>query len=179
MSSTVLHSTSFTDSTDLLSQSANDWTEFFTSCDEMFQTDDVLNEHAKQVIESAPLVHMVTIDPDGRPQISLVWVGLDGDHILVAHQAERRKVFNLRRDDRVALSMLGGGKDERGLETYLVVHGRATVTPGGAPDLLRPLARKYMGPDVVFPPGDNPPEGFITRVSVERVVGIGPWGTDS
>ena len=43
-----------------------------------------------------------------------------------------------------------------------------------APDLLRPLARKYMGPDVVFPPGDNPPEGFITRVSVERVVGIGP-----
>ena len=110
----------------------------------MFQTDDVLNEHAKQVIESAPLVHMVTIDPDGRPQISLVWVGLDGDHILVAHQAERRKVFNLRRDDRVALSMLGGGKDERGLETYLVVHGRATVTPGGAPDLLRPLARKYM-----------------------------------
>lgn len=145
----------------------------------MFQTDDVLNEHAKQVIESAPLVHMVTIDPDGRPQISLVWVGLDGDHILVAHQAERRKVFNLRRDDRVALSMLGGGKDERGLETYLVVHGRATVTPGGAPDLLRPLARKYMGPGVVFPPGDNPPEGFITRVSVERVVGIGPWGTDS
>ena len=44
---------------------------------------------------------MVTIDPDGRPQISLVWVGLDGDHILVAHQAERRKVFNLRRDDYV------------------------------------------------------------------------------
>ncbi len=69
----------------------------------MFQTDDVLNEDAKQVIESAPLVHMVTIDPDGRPQISLVWVGLDGDDILVAHQAERRKVFNLRRDDRVAL----------------------------------------------------------------------------
>ena len=111
----------------------------------MFQTDDVLNEHAKQVIESAPLVHMVTIDPDGRPQISLVWVGLDGDHILVAHQAERRKVLNLRRDDRVALSMLGGGTDERGLETYLVVHGRATITPGGAPELLRPLARKYMG----------------------------------
>ena len=101
-------------------------------------------------------------------------MGLDGDHILVAHQAERRKVFNLRRDDRVALSMLGGGKDERGLETYLVVHGRATVTPGGAPDLLRPLARSTWVLDVVFPPGDNPPEGFITRVSVERVVGIGP-----
>ena len=63
--------------------------------------------------------------------------------------------------------MLGGGKDER-LETYLDIHGRATVTPGGAPDLLRPLARKYVGPDVIFPPGDNPPEGFITRVSVEQ-----------
>ena len=163
-------------STESLLQHSTNLHELFSRPRYAFQNGEMLNEQAKQVIESAPLVHMVTIDPDGRPQVSLVWVGLDGDDIVVAHQAERRKVFNLRRDDRVALSMLGGGKDERGLETYLVVHGRATVTPGGAPDLLRPLARKYLGPDVVFPPGDNPPEGFITRVTVERVVGIGPWG---
>lgn len=163
-------------STESLLQHSTNLQELFARLGSAFHNGQMLNEQAKQVIESAPLVHMVTIDPDGRPQVSLVWVGLDGDDLLVAHQAERRKVFNLRRDDRVALSMLGGGKDERGLETYLVVHGRATVTPGGAPELLRPLARKYLGPDVVFPPGDNPPEGFITRVTVERVVGIGPWG---
>ena len=45
----------------------------------MFQTDDVLN-NMQASNQSAPLVHMVTIDPDGRPQISLVWVGLGGDH---------------------------------------------------------------------------------------------------
>ena len=71
-------------------------------------------------------------------------MGLDGDDILVAHQAERRKVFNLRRDDHRAFDARRR-QDERGLETYLVVHGRATITPGGAPDLLRPLARKYLG----------------------------------
>lgn len=134
-----------------------------------------MRDDVKAVLESAPLVHMVTIDPDGRPQVSLVWAGIDEDEIVIAHQAERRKVHNIRRDDRVALSMLAGGKDERGLETYLVIHGRATVTEGGAPDVLRPLARKYLGPDVVFPPGDNPPAGFVTRVAVERVTGIGPW----
>lgn len=84
-------------------------------------------------------------------------------------------MFNIRRDDRVALSMLSGGTDPRGLEEYLVVHGRAQVTEGGAPAVLRELAKKYLGPDVVFPPGDDPPKGFVTRVRVERVTGIGPW----
>jgi len=134
-----------------------------------------MRDDVRAVLESAPLVHMITIDPDGRPQVSLVWAGVDGDEVVIAHQAERRKVFNIRRDDRVALSMLAGGTDERGLETYLVIHGRATVTSGGAPDVLRPLAKKYLGPDVVFPPGDNPPAGFVTRVAIERVTGIGPW----
>jgi len=41
--------------------------------------------------------------------------------------------------------------------------------------LLQRLAKKYLGPGVVFPPGDNPPEGYITRVTIERVTGIGPW----
>jgi len=134
-----------------------------------------MREDVRAVLESAPLVHLTTIDPDGRPQMSLVWVGLDGDEIVMGHLAERRKVHNIRRDDRVALSMLAGGRDPRGLETYLVVHGRARVEAGGAPALLQELAKKYLGPDVVFPPGDNPPEGYITRVTIERVTGIGPW----
>jgi hypothetical protein len=89
--------------------------------------------------------------------------------------AERRKVQNIRRDDRVALSMLAGSVDPRRLETYLVVHGLAAVSEGGAPDVLRPLAKKYLGPDVVFPPGDDQPPGFVTRIKIERVTGIGPW----
>jgi len=134
-----------------------------------------MRDDVKAVLESAPLVHLTTVDPDGRPQVSLVWVGLEGDQIVMGHLAERRKVHNIRRDDRVALSMLAGGRDHRGLETYLVIHGRAHVEPGGAPVLLQRLAKKYLGPGVVFPPGDNPPEGYITRVTIERVTGIGPW----
>jgi PPOX class probable F420-dependent enzyme len=136
-----------------------------------------MRDDVRAVLESAPLVHLVTIDPDGRPQVSLVWVGVDGDEIIVGHQAERRKVQNIRRDDRVALSMLAGSVDPRGLATYLVVHGRATVSEGGAPDVLRPLAKKYLGPDVVFPPGDDPPPGLVTRIKIERVTGIGPWAS--
>jgi hypothetical protein len=49
------------------------------------------------------------------------------------------------------------------------------VTEGGAPKLLQQLARVYLGPDVKFPPMDNPPPGYITHITVERVGGVGPW----
>jgi hypothetical protein len=56
-----------------------------------------------------------------------------------------------------------------------VLYGRARVTEGGAPELLQRLARTYLGPDVKFPPMPNPPPGFVTRISIERIGGIGPW----
>jgi hypothetical protein len=46
-----------------------------------------------------------------------------------------------------------------GPANYLVVHGRAPVTEGGAPELLQQLARRYLGPDVKFPPMPDPPPG--------------------
>jgi hypothetical protein len=49
------------------------------------------------------------------------------------------------------------------------------VTEGGGPELLQRLAYAYLGPGVKFPPMPNPPPGFVTRVQVERVSGIGPW----
>ena len=62
-----------------------------------------------------------------------------------------------------------------GLEEYLVVHGDARVTEGGAPELLQQLARIYMGPDVRFPPMPNPPPGYVMRIAPRRFTGIGPW----
>jgi hypothetical protein len=61
------------------------------------------------------------------------------------------------------------------LDEYLVVHGRARITDGGAPELLQRLAAVYLGPDVTFPPMDNPPAGVVTRIAVDRVGGVGPW----
>jgi hypothetical protein len=62
-----------------------------------------------------------------------------------------------------------------GLDEYIVVHGRARITEGGAPELLQQLARTYLGPDVKFPPMDDPPPGYITHITVERIGGVGPW----
>ena len=135
----------------------------------------ILPDSARAVLESAALAHLVTIEPDGRPQISIVWVGLDGDEIVCAHLPEHRKIRNIRRDPRVALSIETDNRNAIGLNEYLVVHGRATITEGGAPDMLQHLAHTYLGPDVKFPPMDNPPPGYITHITVERVGGVGPW----
>ncbi len=134
-----------------------------------------LPDSARAVLESGALAHLVTIEPDGRPQISIVWVGLDGDEIVCAHLPEHRKIRNIRRDPRVALSIETANRNQIGLNEYLVVHGHARVTEGGAPEVLQDLAHTYLGPDVKFPPMDDPPPGYITHITVERLGGVGPW----
>src|SRR5437763_9140058 len=102
-------------------------------------------ESARAVLEGPALAHLVTLEPDGRPQISIVWVGLDGDEIVAAHLPEHRKVRNIRRDPRVALSVEAGTRNQMGLDEYIVVHGHARITDRGAPELLQQLARTYLG----------------------------------
>lgn len=131
---------------------------------------------ARAVLESDALAHLVTMQPDGRPQVTIVWAGLDGDEIVTAHIPENRKIHNIRRDGRVALSFETENRNAMGLTEYLVVYGSARVTEGGAADLLQDLAHTYIGPEAVFPPGaDSAPPGFIVRIAVERIGGVGPW----
>jgi PPOX class probable F420-dependent enzyme len=132
-------------------------------------------DSARAVLEGPGLAHLVTLEPDGRPQVSIVWVGLDGDEIVAGHLPDHRKLRNIRRDPRVALSIEAGTHNEIGLAEYLVVHGTAWVTEGGAAELLQRLAHVYLGPDVKFPPMDDPPPGYITRITVARIGGVGPW----
>ena len=134
-----------------------------------------LPESARAVLESAALAHLVTLNEDGSPQVSIVWVGLDGDEIVAGHLPEHKKVRNIRNDGRVALSVETGNRNAIGLTEYLVVYGTARITEGGAPELLQRLARTYLGPDVRFPPMDNPPPGYITHITVDRISGVGPW----
>jgi PPOX class probable F420-dependent enzyme len=137
----------------------------------------MLPASAREVLASGThLAHLVTRNPDGSPQVSCVWVGLDGDEIVSAHLSDtQQKVRNVRRDPRVVLSVESGTKAAWGVDEYLVVHGSARLTEGGAPELLQQLARTYIGPDVKFPAMDDPPPGFVMRISVERVGGVGPW----
>ena len=127
------------------------------------------------MLESDRLAHFVTLNPDGSPQVTCVWVGLEGDEIVSGHLGTRQKVRNVERDPRVALSIEAKGTNELGLQEYLVVHGRGRIQEGGAPELLQKLARTYIGPDAVFPPMPDPPPGFVTRITVERLGGVGPW----
>ncbi len=135
-----------------------------------------LSDDARGAIEANNLAHLVTLNPDGSPQVSIVWVGLEGNEIVSGHLSEtRQKLRNVRRDPRVALSFETEGRDEHALAHYLVVHGRARIEPGGAPELLQRLAHVYLGPGVKFPPTNNPPPGFILRITPERIGGVGPW----
>jgi PPOX class probable F420-dependent enzyme len=135
-----------------------------------------LPDSAKELIRSGALGHLVTTNPDGSPQVTCVWVAVDGDDLLTAHLNPRlRKLENVRRNPRVAISFEGTRIHEPGLREYVVVHGRATIEEGGAPELLQELAHVHLGPDVRFPRVDDPPPGFRMRIAVERVGGIGPW----
>jgi PPOX class probable F420-dependent enzyme len=134
-----------------------------------------LPPEARAVLESDALAHLVTLNADGSPQVTCVWVGLEGDEIVAGHLRPQQKLRNIERDPRVALSVETQRVNDFGLREYLVVHGRARIQEGGAPELLQRLAYVYLGPDVKFPPMPDPPDGSVTRITVERIGGIGPW----
>ena len=135
-----------------------------------------LPAEARELIESGALAHLVTLSPDGSRQVTCIWVGLGGDELLSGHlAADQKKLENVRRDPRVTLSFEGTRVRPPGLKEHLVVHGRARIEQGGAPELLQRLAHVYLGPDVKFPPMDDPPPGFVMRTAVERIGGVGPW----
>jgi PPOX class probable F420-dependent enzyme len=130
---------------------------------------------ARELIESGALAHMVTLNSDGSPQVTCVWVGLDDDEIVSGHLGRWQKVKNVERDPRVSISLESRESNEIGMRHYLVIHGRGRIVEGGAPELLQKLAEVYIGPGVKFPPMPDPPPGFVLRTTVERIGGIGPW----
>jgi PPOX class probable F420-dependent enzyme len=134
-------------------------------------------ESARSLLTSGKLAHLVTINADGSPQISIVWVGLDGDEIVLAHLGDGQKIRNIERDPRVALSVEGTEVQPPGLQQYLVVYGTARITEGGGPELLQELAHVYLGPEVKFPPGDDPAAGRVVHIGIDRIAGVGPWAS--
>lgn len=138
-----------------------------------------LSDDARQLLESDSVATVVTLQPDGAPQISAAWVGLEDGEVVFGTLDDQRKLRNLRRDPRAAISVLSERVNQWGLREYLVIEGLARVTKGGAPELLQRLAHTYLGPDVVFPAMPNPPPGYVTRVRIERISGIGPWRAGS
>jgi len=132
-------------------------------------------QEVQSLIEAGSAAHLVTLNQDGSPQVTIVWIGLEGDEIVAGHLPKNRKVKNIQRDPRVAISLETDTKSSMGLTEYAVLYGEAHIQEGGAPELLQRLAEVYIAPGVKFPPMDNPPPGYVTRIRVDRIEGVGPW----
>lgn len=108
---------------------------------------------------------LATVEPDGRPQLSVVWIRRDGDDLLVSTVAGRRKHRNLLADPRA--TVLVHHRDDP--YSYVEVRGTVTMTERGGRELIDELSEKYRG---VSPfPGDRPEAvRVVVRISPERVV---------
>lgn len=135
----------------------------------------MLPESAKEVVRAGNFAHLATLNESGSVHITLAWAGVDGDDIVIATLFYQKKLQNIRRDPRVTVSFQTDKTNEMHLREYLVVKGRAMVTEGGAPELLQELAYTYIGAGVKFPPMPDPPPGYVTRISVDHLGGMGPW----
>ena len=133
-----------------------------------------LTQELRELIEAGPMAHLATINPDGSPQITVIWIGLDGAEVVSGHLRHQRKLRNIERDPRVVLSFEAPRDRRAFLQPYAVIRATARVEPSDAAwDLLNRLAKVYMAPDTEFPGARVP--GYIARYQIEHVSGVGPW----
>ena len=110
--------------------------------------------------------HAATINPDGSPQLSVVWADIDGDLIRFSTAEGRAKPSNLRRDPRIAISFSPPDNPYRNI----VIHGRAIEIEQRGMDLIDHMARKYIGEDSY--PWAQPGEVRVdVAVEIERITG--------
>ena len=120
------------------------------------------------------MAHLATINADGSPQVTVIWIGLDGDELVSAHLGWYAKLRNMDRDPRVVLSF-DAPRDHSAFSQPL----RLAPGPGHHPAQRRGLGpAQPAGQDLHLPghrvPGPKAP-GWIVRYSVERIGGVGPW----
>ena len=129
----------------------------------------VLNDAVRKLVDGANLAVLATINADGSPQTSVVWVGRDGDDVLISTAAGRRKDVNLRRDPRASVSVI----DKNDPERYVEIRGTATVTEDDGRRLAVALAEQYEGPGAGQEYLDLPAEvvRVVVRITPLHVAG--------
>jgi PPOX class probable F420-dependent enzyme len=135
-----------------------------------------LSESARALISEGCDATLITVNEDGSPQASLVWMALestaDGDELVTAHLfADYKKLRNIRREPRVAVTIVSR-QTGPWFTPYLSITGEARIVEGGALERAKRLSRVMLGPDADFPPSD-PPADFVTRIRVQKVVAAG------
>ncbi|MFD3409588.1 PPOX class F420-dependent oxidoreductase [Streptomyces cyaneofuscatus] len=128
-----------------------------------------LSTELKNLLDTPVFVNIATIQPDGSPQVSPVWVKRDGDDVLISTTVGRRKEANLRRDPRVTVVVQPADNPY----TYAEIRGRAELTTEGGQELIDELSLKYTGkPYAEFNPNsaqDDP--RVVVRITPRKVVG--------
>ncbi|GAA2387070.1 hypothetical protein GCM10010420_07520 [Streptomyces glaucosporus] len=128
-----------------------------------------LPDKLRQLLDRPVFVTVVTVQPDGRPQASPVWVKRDGDDVLVSTTVDRRKAKNLERDPRVSVVVV----DPDEPYTYAEIRGTAAMTTEGGRELIDELSVKYSGRtyEQFNPASVNDAQRVVVRITPEKVVG--------
>ena len=126
-------------------------------------------QSVKKIVQDKAYGHVITFNADGKPQVTMVWMDVEGDEVLFNTAEGRLKPKNLRRDHRVIISV----QDRNDPQSYMVFHGKASVTEAGADEHIDKLAKRFLGADK-YPfrrPGEK---RLVVRVKVDRIGGYGP-----
>jgi len=128
-----------------------------------------LPESVKKVLEDKAYGHVVTFNPNGRPQLTMVWMDVDGNEALFNTAEGRKKVQNLRRDPRIMISVQNRSEPQ----SYVVLNGAATLTETGADAHIDKLAKRFLGLDK-YPYRQPDEKRVIVRVKIDRLGGLSP-----
>ncbi len=127
-----------------------------------------LSPGVKKLFTEPNFAHLATLMPDGSPQVSPVWVDLDGDRIIVNTAEGRAKPRNVRRDPRVAIAVYS----QQNPYAHATVRGRVVeITHEGADAHIDKMAKKYLGQDK-YPYRQPGEERVIFVVEAERVTSM-------
>ena len=131
-------------------------------------------EELRNLIATGPLAHLTTINADGSPQVSVIWIGVDGDDLVSGHLGWYAKLRNIERDPRVVLSFVAPRTAGVVMAEHAVIRATASIEPSDDTwTLLDNLCAVYVDPDTEFPAPRGP--GWIVRYRIDRVTGVGPW----
>jgi PPOX class probable F420-dependent enzyme len=100
-----------------------------------------LSDEVRSAIDGANFAHLTTIDPDGWPQASAMWIMRDGDHIVFNTAMGRRKWRNMRNDPRVAISISPAAEP---YDNYSIQGIVIEMRTSDGVDTIDRLAQKYL-----------------------------------
>jgi PPOX class probable F420-dependent enzyme len=128
-----------------------------------------LPQSVKKLLQDKAYGHVVTFNLQGTPQLTMVWMDVDGDEVLFNTAEGRKKLRNLRRDPRITVSV----QDRHDPQAYAVFDGKARITETGADDHIDKLAKRFLNADK-YPFRQPGEKRLIVRISVDRISGFGP-----